>query len=65
MICPCKVCADRAIGCHGKCEKYKEWRQMFESERKARLKKMEAIDFLDRSAVRGLRRTKYYNWKRK
>ena len=26
--CPCMGCGDREIGCHGKCEKYKAWRQM-------------------------------------
>lgn len=24
---PCKDCRDRAPGCHGQCEKYKEYRQ--------------------------------------
>lgn len=27
---PCKDCADRAMGCHGKCEKYKQWRFVHE-----------------------------------
>lgn len=65
MTCPCYKCESRYIGCHGKCEKYKEWRQIFEKECKARLKKLEAVDFLDRSAVRGMRRTKYNGWKRR
>ncbi len=58
MMCPCQVCADRKIGCHGKCEKYKEWRDMFDREREKRVKAFEAISFLDRSAVRGMKRQK-------
>ena len=23
--CPCYQCRERAVGCHGKCEAYKEW----------------------------------------
>ena len=23
--CPCQNCLDREIGCHGTCEKYKDW----------------------------------------
>ena len=23
--CPCRYCADRVVGCHGKCMKYMEW----------------------------------------
>lgn len=23
---PCKVCEDRAVGCHGKCESYKQYK---------------------------------------
>ncbi len=26
MICPCKGCGDRLAGCHGKCERYKQWK---------------------------------------
>lgn len=26
MICPCKGCTDREIGCHSKCSKYIEWK---------------------------------------
>ena len=27
---PCKDCADREVGCHGKCEKYKAYRHELE-----------------------------------
>jgi hypothetical protein len=36
MICPCKGCADRAVGCHGQCEPYQEYNAWRESIRKAR-----------------------------
>ena len=26
MICPCKGCTDRKIGCHAECSKYIEWK---------------------------------------
>jgi hypothetical protein len=26
--CPCKDCADRLVGCHSTCEKYKEYKQL-------------------------------------
>ena len=26
MICPCKGCTDREIGCHAKCSKYIKWK---------------------------------------
>ena len=26
MDCPCQGCAEREIGCHGKCEKYGAWK---------------------------------------
>lgn len=27
MDAPCKGCKERAVGCHGKCERYKEYRR--------------------------------------
>jgi len=24
-VCPCRGCEDRQVGCHSKCEGYKEW----------------------------------------
>lgn len=29
---PCKDCQDREPGCHGKCEKYKEFREALDKE---------------------------------
>lgn len=33
---PCKGCAERHEACWGKCEKYKEWKNILESANKAR-----------------------------
>lgn len=35
---PCKDCGDRAIGCHGKCERYSSYRAEAEEEKKTRRK---------------------------
>ena len=40
-IAPCKDCKDRAIGCHGTCEKYSEYRKQREKERELRYKKQQ------------------------
>ena len=41
MQVPCLDCPDRAVGCHGKCEKYKEFQAFRRSELAARSKKGE------------------------
>lgn len=34
MNIPCKSdCADRRVGCHGKCEKYIAWKQQYDEEK--------------------------------
>lgn len=38
MQAPCKDCADRALGCHSVCEKYKEYAKQNEERRKLREK---------------------------
>lgn len=30
MVNPCKGCEDRNVGCHGRCEKYKQWRVKYD-----------------------------------
>lgn len=30
---PCKECTERSIGCHGKCEKYKKYRVIYQDEK--------------------------------
>ena len=31
MTPPCKGCADRSVGCHGACERYKQFKADFEA----------------------------------
>lgn len=46
MECPCKECKTRHVGCHGTCEKYKEWKiQNDELNKKAR--KMRESQYCD------------------
>lgn len=33
MVAPCKDCPDRYVGCHGNCEKYKEYKAQLDSMR--------------------------------
>lgn len=33
---PCKDCPDRVPGCHGSCDRYKEWKQRLDELNKAR-----------------------------
>lgn len=35
VYCPCKDCPDRVLGCHSKCEKYKEYSSKNEQRRNA------------------------------
>ncbi len=38
-LCPCKGCQDRSVGCHAKCDSYKEWKREVDD---IRVKKQEA-----------------------
>ncbi len=33
MKCPCKDCERRSVGCHGKCDDYKEWKNKHDAVR--------------------------------
>ena len=37
MNSPCMKCADRAVGCHGSCKQYAEYREVCDSIRHARM----------------------------
>ena len=30
----CKDCVNRKVGCHGTCEKYREWRKNYDKQKK-------------------------------
>ena len=34
MTSPCKDCPDRHTACHGHCEKYKEWKDLDQAQKK-------------------------------
>ena len=36
MMCPCKDCKRREVGCHGKCEDYKCWKAEVDEQSKRR-----------------------------
>ncbi len=35
---PCKDCTERHVGCHGTCERYKDWKTAHDAEKDARFK---------------------------
>ena len=38
MVCPCKGCKDRNVGCHSKCEGYSQWKGELKGIKKKRTK---------------------------
>lgn len=62
MICPCKDCPDRFVGCHGTCEKYGTWKAWKNAENET-IKKAKAIDRQYQSLVHDarVRKAKYFN----
>ena len=34
MKCPCRGCEDRTMTCHGVCQRYQDWKQNHEDERR-------------------------------
>ena len=51
MICPCKGCTDREIGCHSKCSKYINWNKIISKKRDIVQKEKQKIQ-VTRSYVR-------------
>ena len=42
---PCYKCAERKVGCHGKCEKYQEWNKKREELRQKIYKEKLYVNF--------------------
>lgn len=42
MNAPCRGCTDREMGCHGKCDKYKEYKEKSDKRREAEFFEKEA-----------------------
>ena len=36
--CPCHECEERVVGCHGKCQKYKNWQEQKQKAQRESLK---------------------------
>ena len=57
---PCKDCEVRFVGCHSYCDDYKEWKRVFDHEKKQRKKEQEAegmyIESIHRSIDKQKRR---------
>ena len=58
-MCPCKGCDDRYIGCHGKCDKYKEYRDKLDATKAVRIKNICDETALYRAKVAGMRRMQH------
>lgn len=52
MRAPCKDCKDRETGCHGKCARYKQWKNEHARELENRRRQAEELD----TRIRGLER---------
>lgn len=51
MICPCKGCTDRKIGCHSKCSKYIEWKTEWDKRRED-MQSVKYREMIDRQIIR-------------
>lgn len=52
LIAPCYNCTDREMGCHSKCEKYKEYLVQNEARREARQKTREDNGYFSEAKAR-------------
>ena len=46
--CPCCGCQERAVGCHGTCERYKAWDGKRQAERQERIKRASILHEADK-----------------
>lgn len=52
MNAPCRYCDHRALGCHGTCREYADWKKWLEKAQAARVQEAQDKD----TTVRGLER---------
>lgn len=63
--CPCYGCHERDAGCHGKCNRYKDWRkELDERNEKERMEKA-ADDVMSEHAKRKLWKQQRYPYNKK
>lgn len=55
---PCNGCAEREIGCHGKCERYKVWRADLDEKNERIYKERKGHDTISVAAERRIWRDK-------
>jgi len=53
---PCYGCADRTVGCHGKCERHSEWKQKRDSDMGERIEAAKGRNILDDFAADSMKR---------
>ena len=58
MQAPCKDCKDRVVGCHGKCEKYQEFKISHEAEKTAIYGDLQSNLIVGDVISRGVRKTR-------
>lgn len=67
-VAPCKDCAERAVGCHGTCEKYKDWKKNEGAEKAKMIKayKTERAleDYQIKEKIKNQKRNRLGVWKR-
>ena len=64
MKTPCIDCDDREPGCHGKCDRYKEWRVEFDAEKAARNAALADENAVLGVKMHGMKRIKKQLWER-
>lgn len=45
MACPCRECPFREVGCHGKCEVYRDWTAKIRARKRRNKGEAEARDY--------------------
>lgn len=56
MKSPCKDCENRHEACWSNCEKYKEWRSVFDANKKDREKQYEPSNFINDQKQKRIKR---------
>lgn len=56
---PCKDCSERSVGCHSRCDKYREWRKirdlMLEEEAKEKALSLAHSEMKQQAVMKSLR----------
>ena len=59
MNAPCNGCADRTVGCHSVCEKYKDWKRKKDAERAKRNEESMIKGAKSRGITRVMKKSKW------